>query len=844
MVVVNGMVEVEGLRPVVAQLFQPRQFRKGSTCRFLIYQYPRHRIKELTILSTIICLGSEHIHAYSPFDTGRAMSSESERSPVLQDLSERFIPGAFPDPLDSVLTTQQTLTQSIFARRDEYTEPRKIKIKIGSWNVGNHSCARDIASWFSQGKGVDPSFSKLSLSSKKKDKAEKSDIDESVKDQEARQSSLSKNEPTIPKDDSGSLPAGEEIGLYVLGLQEIVDVGSPAEALRPYTDPSTANIYKEALEESMPPGYIPVAEQQLVGLLILIYASPTVAEDVRSSTTTSVGTGLMGYMGNKGAVTAHIILGEATRLLFINSHLAAGADKTSLERRNWDANSILTRTRFEKVDDPSGVPSVTGESIGDEDVAFWFGDLNYRLEIIPGDDVRRLLSFHVGNEHDLKLSLERITGKKETEESDADGAISSKSDSVSVSSEATKSSKKEEVHEIPEDIDPASVQTTLSSLLPHDELMQQMKSRRAFHEGWKEGPIRFLPTYKYDVGTVAIFDSSEKKRSPSWCDRILYRTRDDYEAYKQSVFDEEEARKKDEEMKARGIEEDENVIFDYNPEEDGEELYDPDDPTTEDVTTRDGQHDEMLLEYYASHQRVLSSDHKPLVAIFSLTYQAVVPEKKSKIHAEVARELDRRENEGRPIVTIVIDKPAGRTADGTSDDPSSRDVIDFGPVRYKKAKHVNATVANTGQVPATLSLVERPVSGLGEEGPTPPWLTVRFDRDPDQKEKKSKNTEPPSYTLEPGDTCNIEFVAMVDSHQLAHDLNDDVIKLDDVLILRVQNGRDHFLPMSGRWQRSSLDRSIDKIKHIPEEGMRKLQQQKLTGSPKSGFFSTFRGSEG
>jgi hypothetical protein len=772
------------------------------------------------------------------------MSSESERSPVIQDISEHFIPGAFPDPLDSVLTTLQTLTQSIFARRDEYTEPRKIKIKIGSWNVGNHNCAKDIASWFSEGKGVDTVFSKLSLSSKKKNKAEKQDFNEGVKDQEARQSSLFKNEPTIPKDDTGSLPAGEEIGLYVLGLQEIVDVGSATEALRPYTDPSAANSYKEALDKSLPPGYVPVAEQQLVGLLILMYASPTVAQDVRSATTTSVGTGLMGYMGNKGAVTAHVILGEATRLVFINSHLAAGADKTALERRNWDVNSILTRTKFEKVDDPSGAPSLVGESIGDEDMAFWFGDLNYRLESIPGDDVRRLLSFHVRNEHDLKLSLERITGKKDMEEGDTDGTFSSKSDNLSISSEATKSSKEEMFQEIPEDIDPASVQTTLSSLLPHDELMQQMKLRKSFHDGWKEGPIRFLPTYKYDVGTVAIFDSSEKKRSPSWCDRILYRTRDDYEAYRQKILDEEEARKKDEEMKARGIEEDENAIFDYNPEEDGEELYDPEDPKTEEVTTRDGQHDKILLEHYASHQRVLSSDHKPLVAIFTLTYQGVIPEKKSKIHAEVARELDRAENEGRPIVTIVIDRSAVHTVDGTLDDPSSKDVIDFGHVRYKKERHVHATIANTGQVSATLHLVERPIAGLGEEGPTPPWLTVRFDRDPDQKDKKSKNTESPTYTLEPGDTCNIEFIAAVDSHSLAHDLDDEVVKLDDVLILRVKNGRDHFLPVVGKWQRSSIERSLDKIKHIPEDGFRKLQQQKPIGSPKPGFFSTFRGNEG
>ena len=52
-------------------------------------------------------------------------------------------------------------------------------------------------------------------------------------------------------------------------------------------------------------------------------------------------------------------------------------------------------------------------------------------------------------------------------------------------------------------------------------------------------------------------------------------------------------------------------------------------------------------------QRVLSSDHKPLNAIFTLKYDAVVPELKAKVHAEVAKDLDKAENEGRPNVTVV-----------------------------------------------------------------------------------------------------------------------------------------------------------------------------------------------
>jgi hypothetical protein len=66
----------------------------------------------------------------------------------------------------------------------------------------------------------------------------------------------------------------------------------------------------------------------------------------------------------------------------------------------------------------------------------------------------------------------------------------------------------------------------IDKLLERDQLLASKRKRpgfrlRAFHEM----PITFTPTYKYDVGTDN-YDSSEKKRAPAWCDRILYRGRD------------------------------------------------------------------------------------------------------------------------------------------------------------------------------------------------------------------------------------------------------------------------------------------------------------------------------
>lgn len=65
----------------------------------------------------------------------------------------------------------------------------------------------------------------------------------------------------------------------------------------------------------------------------------------------------------------------------------------------------------------------------------------------------------------------------------------------------------------------------LASLLSHDQLLREIKFNRACRfRGFSEGPLTFLPTYKYDPRTDE-YDSSEKRRSPAWCDRVLWRSR-------------------------------------------------------------------------------------------------------------------------------------------------------------------------------------------------------------------------------------------------------------------------------------------------------------------------------
>ncbi|KAJ2944472.1 hypothetical protein O0L34_g3818 [Tuta absoluta] len=137
--------------------------------------------------------------------------------------------------------------------------------------------------------------------------------------------------------------------------------------------------------------YVKVEKVRLVGMLLIVLIQEQHMPHVRNIVCDTVGTGIMGKMGNKGGVSIRFDL-HSTSICFVNSHLAAHVEE--FERRNQDFRDICNRTRFVQ-------PNQVSKAIKDHDQVYWLGDLNYRITELDPNTVKKMV-----DEHTFGLVLE------------------------------------------------------------------------------------------------------------------------------------------------------------------------------------------------------------------------------------------------------------------------------------------------------------------------------------------------------------------------------------------------------------------------------------------------------
>ncbi|MED6288572.1 Phosphatidylinositol 4,5-bisphosphate 5-phosphatase A, partial [Characodon lateralis] len=148
----------------------------------------------------------------------------------------------------------------------------------------------------------------------------------------------------MPPDDITTL-LGLNVGdgntdMYIIGLQEVNSMINKRLKDVLFTDQWS----EVCMERLSPFGYVLVTSQRMQGLLLLVFAKYFHLPFLRGVQTETTRTGLGGYWGNKGGVSARMtVFGHS--ICFLNCHLPAHMENH--EERMEDFESILQQQQFE-----------------------------------------------------------------------------------------------------------------------------------------------------------------------------------------------------------------------------------------------------------------------------------------------------------------------------------------------------------------------------------------------------------------------------------------------------------------------------------------------------------------
>lgn len=289
---------------------------------------------------------------------------------------------------------------------------------------------------------------------------------------------------------SGCPPGMAKYDLVIVGTQE----SGPAKDLL------------ALLSKALGHKYVQLASETLMAISINIFVRRKLRDHFSDVRTSSVATGIGNVLGNKGAVAVAATYLQKVSLLFINSHFAAHQDKVLQRQADFmriRSGLFLAKDAQEEEAWPSF--STQDQTLDGSPKAFPDGLLRQASTAssvtsagsITGSSARlslRMQQWAMGStrdvteEHDVSIWLGDLNYRVEGNRRVVDLAIA------------------EGMFEV---------------LKANDQLRKEQMKGNVF-QNFEEGSIYFAPTFKFDNGTDT-YDTSAKSRTPSWCDRILWK---------------------------------------------------------------------------------------------------------------------------------------------------------------------------------------------------------------------------------------------------------------------------------------------------------------------------------
>ena len=281
--------------------------------------------------------------------------------------------------------------------------------------------------------------------------------------------------------------------LFAIGFQEMVELSTMNVVFDGSKSTDRAMYWQRKITEtflSHKLRYVLIDERHLVGNLLCLYAKAELAPFIRGVRGATTPIGIMGVMGNKGAVVIRFRYHNTTVCL-VCSHLSANRDnvlgrnadvrnineRTALypnqtQNGSADLNEVIQKKNMKDLSTQWSNDTALPLQIEEHDVIFWFGDLNYRIQdTVTSTEV---------------LEIVRRGG--------------------------------------------------YASLLSRDQLNIEIASKNVFLD-FEEGRVEFEPTYKYQPGTDVYETRPDKKlRAPAWCDRVLWKENSSEDSVRQMNY--------------------------------------------------------------------------------------------------------------------------------------------------------------------------------------------------------------------------------------------------------------------------------------------------------------------